>query len=119
MTLTAPLSFWGGVDILTADIIDRSHPQHGQNIKGMCLSPQMIPRSGATPSSVAAMIRAEVAPAAIILGMMETNAITGLLVGQRLYGRTCTLFVATEKRRTRRASALRIRISSDGTARVA
>ncbi len=32
--LTAPLSFWGGFDVATGRVIDRSHPQFGEVLSG-------------------------------------------------------------------------------------
>ena len=37
LALTAPISFWGGVDPATGTIIDARHPQHGRNVAGTIL----------------------------------------------------------------------------------
>ena len=37
LVLTAPLSFWGGVEVETGRIIDVSHPQCGASVAGRIL----------------------------------------------------------------------------------
>src|SRR5690606_14725821 len=37
LVLTAPISFWGGVDPMTGRIADVRHPQHGQSVSGKVL----------------------------------------------------------------------------------
>ena len=37
LVLDEPLSFWGGVDPGTGDIIDPRHPQRGANVAGRIL----------------------------------------------------------------------------------
>ncbi|WP_292088875.1 DUF126 domain-containing protein, partial [Mesorhizobium sp.] len=37
LVLTAPISFWGGVDPQTGRIADVRHPQHGEVISGRVL----------------------------------------------------------------------------------
>ena len=37
LALTAPISFWGGVDPRTGTIIDARHPQCGQSVAGRVL----------------------------------------------------------------------------------
>jgi uncharacterized protein len=53
LVLLEPLSFWGGVDVETGAIIDRSHPDLGKNIGGKIL---MMPsgRGSSSSSSVLA-----------------------------------------------------------------
>ena len=37
LVLAEPLSFWGGVDAATGDVIDHSHPDLGRNVAGCVL----------------------------------------------------------------------------------
>jgi predicted aconitase with swiveling domain len=37
LVLEEPLSFWGGVDTETGDIVDVHHPQRGENVSGRVL----------------------------------------------------------------------------------
>ena len=52
LKLRAPISFWGGVDPVTARVIDARHPDRGVSIEGriLCL-PGMIGSSSAAPRS--------------------------------------------------------------------
>ena len=37
LVLSAPISFWGGVDPTTGTIVDVRHPEHGETIAGRVL----------------------------------------------------------------------------------
>ena len=58
LALTAPISFWGGVDPRSGEIIDARHPQRGRTVAGTVLAlPGTIGSSSAsarTPTSKAA-----------------------------------------------------------------
>ena len=67
LLLTAPISFWGGVDARTGRIADVRHPQHGESISGRVL---FLP--GTIGSSSASAVLMELAhnghaPAALVL----------------------------------------------------
>ncbi len=51
LALTAPISFWGGVNPVSGEIIDARHPQRGLNIAGTILAlPAPSARSRHRPS---------------------------------------------------------------------
>jgi predicted aconitase with swiveling domain len=80
LRLTAPLSFWGGIDPASGDIILASHPQRGRNVAGTVLAlPEPI---GSSSSSyvLLELIHAGKAPAAIILGQADGILAVGALV---------------------------------------
>jgi predicted aconitase with swiveling domain len=67
LSLTHPISFWGGVDPVRGTIVDPRHPQHGRSIKGTVL---MVPTAVGSSSSSAIMLellREGTAPAAILV----------------------------------------------------
>src|SRR4051812_17328649 len=73
LALTAPISFWGGVDPKTGIIADVRHPQHGVPIAGTVL---MLPGTIGSSSASAVLlelIHRNIAPSAII--MHEPDAI--------------------------------------------
>lgn len=85
-TLTAPLSFWGGVDVETGEIIDVSHPEVGQRISGSIL---VLPHGRGSSSSatiLAEMTRTGMGPAGLILDESDEILVTGAFVANRLYG---------------------------------
>jgi predicted aconitase with swiveling domain len=54
LVLTEPLSFWGGIDVVTGRVIDRYHPD-----LGTCVSGRILVMPGARGSSSASSILAE------------------------------------------------------------
>jgi predicted aconitase/predicted aconitase with swiveling domain len=82
------LSFWGGVDPTTGRIIDAHHPLHGQSVSGSIL---MMPtsRGSCTGSGVLLeLIRAGLAPAALVFREAEDVLTLGALVAQHVFGLT-------------------------------
>ncbi|MDD1016771.1 aconitase family protein [Pseudomonas rubra] len=82
------LSFWGGVDPASGEVIDRHHPLSGQCIAGRVLA---IPsgRGSCTGSSVMMeLISNGHAPAALVLAEVDEILTLGVLVAQRLFGRS-------------------------------
>ena len=80
LRLSAPLSFWGGIDPATGDIILARHPERGKNVAGTVLAlPEPI---GSSSSSyvLLELIHAGKAPAAIILGQADGILAVGALV---------------------------------------
>ena len=86
--LTAPISFWGGVDPQSGRIADVRHPQHGETIAGRVL---FIP--GTIGSSSASAVLMELvhnghAPAALVLHEPDAILLLGLIVGREMGWRT-------------------------------
>jgi predicted aconitase with swiveling domain len=84
LILTAPISFWGGVDPKTGRIADVRHPQHGENIAGKVL---FLP--GTIGSSSASAVLLELvhnghAPAALVLHEPDAILLLGLIVAKEL-----------------------------------
>jgi predicted aconitase with swiveling domain len=91
--LDEPLSFWGGVDPATGDIIDRHHPQAGENVAGRVLLMPSGRGSSSSSSVLAEAIRAGTAPAGIILEIPDRIIALGALVGADLYGQRMPVVV--------------------------
>lgn len=86
LVLDEPLSFWGGLDPATGDLIDTHHPQLGANLAGRVL---VMPSGRGSSSSsyvLAEAIRAGTAPAAIILREPDGIIALGAIVARELYG---------------------------------
>lgn len=93
LVLSAPLSFWGGIDVTTGRIIDRSHPDLGRVVTGLIL---VMPggRGSSSASSVfAESIRRGTGPAGVVLAVADPILAVGALVAQRLYGVRCPVVV--------------------------
>jgi hypothetical protein len=61
-----PLSFWGGYDYQTGEIIDRRHPLSGQAAVGRVLAVPFSRGSSTTTAVLLEAVRAGTAPAAIL-----------------------------------------------------
>jgi len=94
LVLDEPLSFWGGVDPATGDIIDVHHPQCDANVAGCVLVMPSGRGSSSSSSVLAEAIRAGTAPAAIVLGEPDPILALGAIVARELYGRTIPVVVA-------------------------
>lgn len=84
MALTAPISFWGGVNPKTAAIADVRHPEYGQSIAGRIV---MIPSTIGSSSAAAVLlelVHAGRAPAAIILHQPDAILLLGLIVAREM-----------------------------------
>jgi predicted aconitase/predicted aconitase with swiveling domain len=82
------LSFWGGVDPSSGEVIDRHHPLSGQSVAGRVLA---IPgsRGSCTGSSVMMELIANGhAPAALVLAEADEILTLGVLVAQHFFGRS-------------------------------
>lgn len=82
------LSFWGGVDPFSGEIIDRHHPLSGEHLAGRVLA---IPsgRGSCTGSSVLMeLISNGHAPAALVLAEPDEILTLGVLVAQTIFERS-------------------------------
>ncbi|CBF78298.1 hypothetical protein AN8629.2 [Aspergillus nidulans FGSC A4] len=81
-----PLSFWGGVEQTTGDIIDHHHPLFGENIKDRVL---VLPSTRGSCSGSLVLIELlvnRVAPTALVFWDSEAIVTTGVIVARTLLG---------------------------------
>lgn len=93
LLLEAPLSFWGGFDSASGQVIDRFHPQFGQRLSGMILFMERGRGSSSGASVLAEAIRLGTAPAGICLLQDDEIIAVGALVAGMLYDRHCPVVV--------------------------
>jgi len=93
LLLSEPLSFYGGVDSATGDIVDHSHPQRGENVTGRILIMPGARGSSSSSAVLAEAIRRKTAPVGIILGRPDPILTVGCLVAQAVYDIYCPLVV--------------------------
>jgi predicted aconitase with swiveling domain len=96
LLLDEPLSFWGGVDPATGDIVDVHHPQRDANVAGRVLVMPSGRGSSSSSSVLAECIRAGTAPVAIVLGESDPILALGAIVARELYGRTIPVVVVED-----------------------
>ena len=84
LVLTAPISFWGGVDPKTSVIADVRHPQHGIPIAGTILTLPGTIGSSSASAILLELIHRNIAPAAIILHDPDAILLLGVLVAREM-----------------------------------
>ena len=80
-----PLSFWGGYDWKTGEIIDRSHPHSGEIAKGKILAIPFTRGSSTTTAVLLESIRAGTAPAGIITTATDFFFALASVVADEMY----------------------------------
>jgi uncharacterized protein len=93
LVLTAPLSFWGGLDPATGRITDHRHPQVGTVVTGCILVMPGGRGSSSSSSVLAEAIRARTAPAAILLREPDLIIALGAHVAAELYAHALPVVV--------------------------
>ena len=94
LVLAEPLSFWGGVNAETGEIIDRSHPSLGETVSGRILVMPGTRGSSSSSAVLLEMIRLATAPAGIVLGRADPILTVAAIVAFKLYGLRCPIVVA-------------------------
>ena len=92
----SPLSFWGGFNPDTGDIIDRRHPLEGQNARGRVL---VIPSGRGSCSGSGVLleaIRNRTAPAAIVTSRIDPIIGLGAILGDELYDTSPAIAIVTD-----------------------
>ena len=84
LRLTAPISFWGGVDPATGSITDPRHPEHGRAIGGTVLAIERTIGSSSSSAIMLELLRNGQAPAALLLGAVDAILSLGVVVGREM-----------------------------------
>lgn len=85
LVLPEPLSFWGGLDPQTGDIIDQRHPALGENVTGRVLVLPIGRGSSSASSILLEAVRVGTAPAAIITAETDAILALGAAVAREMY----------------------------------
>src|SRR5512141_2737986 len=80
-----PLSFWGGVEPSTGEVIDVRHHLHGLSIAGRVLVLPFSRGSSTTSTVLLETIRSNVAPAGIVSSTVDPMLALGSIVAEELY----------------------------------
>ncbi|KAL1525499.1 hypothetical protein AB1Y20_020355 [Prymnesium parvum] len=114
---TVGLSFWGGVDPLSGEVIDRHHPLHGQRLRGKVLA---IPggRGSCTGSQVLLeLLLRGAAPAAIVLARPDDILALGAIVADELFAASLPIVCVGDSFASLRAAAT-VAVDADGAVRL-
>ena len=110
LMLREALSLWGGIDLDTGCIIDRSHPDAGTCVTGRILVMPSGRGSSSSSAVLAEAIRRGTGPAAIVLGGADPILTVGAIVAASLYGLECPIVVCPI---ASFATGLRLRVIAD------
>lgn len=86
-----PLSFWGGYDFHTGEIIDRRHPLAGQIAAGKILALPFTRGSSTTTAVLLEAVRAGTAPAALLTTGVDSFFALASIVADEMYARPIPL----------------------------
>lgn len=84
LVLTAPISFWGGVDPKSGTVIDVRHPQHGANIAGRILFVPATIGSSTASTILLELVHSGNAPAALVLHQTDAILLLGLIAAREM-----------------------------------
>jgi len=78
------LSFWGGIDPTTGDVVDRTHPLAGRSVRGAALCLPSARGSCTASQVLLELVLNGIAPAAIVLRDVDGLACVGAIVAQEI-----------------------------------
>ncbi len=113
-----PLSFWGGYDQNTGEIIDRRHPLSGVVAAGRIL---VIPSSRGSSTTTAVLleaIRLGTAPAALLTAATDTFLTLASIVADELYQKPIPIIALDPDDFAMLETGQRLRVFADGSVEV-
>lgn len=113
-----PLSFWGGYDWQTGEIIDRRHALSGQIAKGRILAVPFTRGSSTTTAVLLEAIRAGTAPAAIITTDVDFFFALASVVADELYASPIPLVALGEGDFARLETGDEVWVMADGRVKI-
>ncbi len=114
LVLTAPISFWGGVDPQTGRIVDVRHPQHGSSVAGSVLFLPGTIGSSSASAVLLELVRGGNTPAALVLHEPDAILLLGLVVGREM-GWPTPVAVRMERKRFSDFRGRRATVEADGS----
>ena len=111
------LSFWGGYDFHTGEIIDKHHPLAGVRAAGRILAVPFSKGSSTTTAVLLEAVRAGTAPAAILTTGADSFFALASIVAGVMYGKSFPVVALTADDFARLRSGERLRVERDGTIR--
>lgn len=112
LKLSEPLSFWGGFDPTNGRILDRNHPQAGQQIAGTILALPGSRGSAGTPAGLAEAMRTGVGPVAVLLPAPDVNITIGAQVADHLYGTSTPVWLIAQADFDKLSSGAQLHLAS-------
>lgn len=110
-----PLSFWGGYDYHTGEIIDRRHPLAGKIAAGKILAVPFTRGSSTTSAVLLEAVRAGTAPAAILTTGVDSFFALASIVADEMYAQPIPIVALAPAEFAQLRTGQRVRIGEDGT----
>lgn len=114
-----PISFWGGYDYHTGNIIDQRHPLAGECAAGRILALPFTRGSSSTTAVLLEAIKAGTAPAAIITTAPDSFFALASIVADEMYGTPVPLIALADDAFAQLQSGQLATIRVDGTVEIA
>src|SRR5580698_2957108 len=108
LRLTEPVSFWGGVDEKTGQIIDQHHPQYKVCLAGTALLIGAARGSSSSSSTLLECVRLGTAPAMLLLTERDTILPVGVAAAWEIYGRGPSVVLLPGRLDTRDGEQIRV-----------
>lgn len=112
---TAPLSFWGGYDQYTGEIIDRRHPLSGKIAANKILAIPFTIGSSTTTAILLEAIRVGKAPSAIITTTRDHFMSLASIVADELYKKPIPIIKISEEDFSNLKNGQTLKISKEST----
>jgi hypothetical protein len=119
LVTSEPLSFWGGFDFRTGDIIDKHHPLAGVRAAGRILAVPFSKGSSTTTAVLLEAVRAGTAPAAMLTTGADAFFALASIVAGVMYGKSFPVVALDSSDFAALQSGVRLIVTRDGTVRVA
>src|SRR5215813_4186207 len=114
-----PLSFWGGYDQNTGEIIDRQHPLSGEHAAGRVLALRASRGSSTTAAVLLEAVHLGTAPAALITAQRDTFLTLASIVADEMYQRPIPVIVISGEDFAALRSGQQVAVDADGTVTIA
>lgn len=112
---TEPLSFWGGYDQFTGEIIDRRHPLSGESGIGCIMALPGTRGSSTTTAVLLEAVRLGNAPAGFLTTDRETFLTLAGVVADEMYHKPMPVVMLSLEDFSKLQSGQRVQIETDGT----
>lgn len=112
------LSFWGGYDFHTGEIIDKRHPLAGARAAGRILAVPFSKGSSTTTAVLLEAVRAGTAPAAILTTGVDPFFALASIVADVMYGKSFPVVALERADFVSLATGMRLHIAASGVVRL-
>lgn len=113
-----PLSFWGGYDQHTGEIIDRRHPLSGQMAAGRILVLPATRGSSTTTAVLLEAVRLGTAPAALVTAAPDTYLALAAIVADEMYQKPLPVIALQPNDFAMLKTGQEVRVFADGRVEV-